>query len=75
MLAHLDRLYWFWANQSLLLLLKSCVLSGEAANGNAVVFGLTGPVFKHKIYRTQDKYFNHYTYDDVSFSYNIPPIT
>ena len=55
------------------------MFSGETAKTNVIalyiVFGLTGPVLKHEIYRTQDKHVNHYIYDEVSFSYNIPPIT
>jgi hypothetical protein len=38
---YLNTLSWFWANQSLLLLLKACVLSGEAPNTNFIVIGLT----------------------------------
>jgi hypothetical protein len=45
-------LYWFWVDQSLLLLINaSC---GEAANTNFTVFGLTWHGLKPTIYRTQD---------------------
>jgi hypothetical protein len=45
-------LYWFWVDQSLLLLINaSC---GEAANTNFTVFGLTRHGLKPIIYLTQD---------------------
>ena len=31
-----DTLFWFRANQSLLLILKCCMLSGEAVNSNSL---------------------------------------
>jgi hypothetical protein len=37
------------------------VLSGEAANANFIIFGLTQPGLKLTIYHTQGKHANHYT--------------
>jgi hypothetical protein len=37
------------------------VLSGEAANINFIVFGLTHPGIEPTIYLTQSEYVNHYT--------------
>jgi hypothetical protein len=38
---HSDTLFWFRANQSLLLLIFVACLIGEATNNNCLVFGLT----------------------------------
>jgi len=46
-----DTLSCFQANQFLLLLLKCCMLSGEAANTNIIVFGLTSQGLESMIYR------------------------
>jgi len=37
------------------------MLSGEAANTNLIVFGLTRSWYKPTIYRTDDEHANHYT--------------
>jgi hypothetical protein len=42
-----------------------CVLSGEATNGNLIVFGLTPSVLEPTIYHTQGEHANHYTTDAV----------
>jgi hypothetical protein len=39
------------------------VLSGEAANTNFTVFGLTGPGIEPKISHTRSEQSNHYTTD------------
>jgi hypothetical protein len=45
----------------------SCVLSGEAANTNFTVFGLTGPGLQPTISHTRSEQSNHYTTDAVPF--------
>jgi len=39
------------------------MLSGEAANTNFTVFGLTRPWLKTMIYHTQSEKADHYTHD------------
>ena len=41
------------------------VLSGEAANTNCIVFGLTRPGLELMIYCTRGEHANHYTTDEV----------
>ena len=41
------------------------MFSGEAANANFIIFGLTRPGFEPTIYRTQGEHANHYTTDAV----------
>jgi hypothetical protein len=41
------------------------MLSGEAANTNLIVFGLTESGLESTIYCTQDEHVNHYTTDAV----------
>ena len=60
---HSDTLFLFRANQSLLLLLKYCVLSGEVTNTHLIVFGLTRSGFEPTIYRTRGEHTYHYTTD------------
>ena len=43
----------------------SCVLSGETANTNFIVFDLTWPGLKPTIYRNHGRHANHYTTDTV----------
>jgi hypothetical protein len=45
---------------------KCCVVSGEAANINFIVFGLTWSGLEHTIYDTPDD--NHYTTNEVNFT-------
>ena len=59
---HSDTLFWFWANQSLLLLLNA----GEATDTNFIVFGLTRPGLEPTIYHTRGEHANHYTTDAVT---------
>jgi hypothetical protein len=42
-----------------------CVLSEEATNTNFLVFDLTRPWLKSKIYHTRGEHTNHYTTDAV----------
>ena len=60
---HSDTLFLFRANQSWLLLLKYCVLSGEATNTNFIVFGFTQPGLEPTIYHTRGEHTYHYTTD------------
>jgi len=39
------------------------VLSGEVANSNSIVFGLTRPEPEHTIYHLRDKHANNYNTD------------
>jgi hypothetical protein len=61
----LDTLSGFRVNQSLLLLLKFACLA-EKQQTPITVSGLTWPGLKPKIYRTWDKYANHYNIDAVT---------
>jgi len=61
---HSDTLYWFQANQSLLLLLNAAYL-GEKQQIPILAFGLTQPGLEPTIYRTRGKQANHYTIDVV----------
>ena len=61
MLIHWDRLFWFWSNQFLLLLLTCCLCSRETANIN----------FIFTIYCIRDEHANHYTTDAVAIQFYI----
>jgi len=61
---HSDTLYWFQANQSLLLLLNAAYL-GEKQQIPILAFGLTQPGLEPTIYRTQGEQANNYTIDVV----------
>ena len=63
MLLHSGTLFWFRANQSLLLLLNAACLAEK--NTNFIVFGLTRPGFESTIYHTPGQHANHYTTDAV----------
>ena len=65
---HLDTLFWFRANQSLLFLLNAACLAEKQQNTNFIVFGLTRPGLETTIYRTRDKHANHYATDAVHLS-------
>jgi hypothetical protein len=66
MTLHTNTLSWFWANQSLLSLLKAACLEEKlATNTNFIVFGLTWSGLEPTIYRTRDEHTNHYTTDGV----------
>ena len=52
---------WFWANQFSIYLWM--LLSGETANTNFIVFGLTLPWLKPTIYFTQGEHAYHFTTD------------
>ena len=41
------------------------MFSGEAANANFIIFGLTRPGFEPTIYRTRGEHANHFTTDAV----------
>ena len=47
---------------------QCCVLSGEAANTNLIVFGLFRPGQERTIYRTRGEHANNYTTDMVSMN-------
>ena len=61
---HSDTLFWFWANQSLLFLLKVACLA-EKQQIPISVFGLTQPGLKPTLYRTRGEHTNHYATDAV----------
>ena len=65
MLLHSDTLSWFRANQSLLFLVNTACLRGEATNTNFIVFGLTLPGFEQMIYCTRGENANNYATDAV----------
>ena len=46
-----------------------CVRSGEVANTNFIVYGLTRPGLGPTIHRTRGEHANHYTTDAVLFVY------
>ena len=60
MLLHSDKLFWFRAKQSLLLLLNTACLAEKQH-----IFGLTRPGLEPTIYRTPGEHANHYTTDAV----------
>ena len=49
---------------------QCCVLNGEAANDNFIIFGLTRPGLEPTIYRTRSEHDNHYTTAAVRFRWN-----
>jgi hypothetical protein len=53
---HLDTLFWFWANQSLLFLLNTARLVEKQQ---------IPPGLEHTIYRTRSEHANHYATDAV----------
>ena len=59
---HSDTLFWFRANQSLLVLLHTgCVLGREVTHTNCIVLGLTRSWFEPTIYCTRGEQTSHYT--------------
>jgi hypothetical protein len=58
---HSDTLFWFRANQSLLLLLSAACLTEK----QQIPIGLTPPGLEPTIYRTRGEHANHYTTDAV----------
>jgi len=44
---------------------KCCVLGGQAANANFIVFGVAQPGLEHTIYRSRGEQTNHDTTDSV----------
>jgi hypothetical protein len=62
---HWDTLFWFRANQSLLLLLNAACLA-EKQYIPILVFGLTWPGLKPTIYCTRGEHANYYATDVVS---------
>ena len=61
---HSDTLYWFRANQSLLLFLNAAYLA-EKQQIQILAFGLTWSGLEPTIYRTRGEQSNHYTTDVV----------
>jgi hypothetical protein len=59
LLLHSDTLFWFRANQSLLLLLNGVCLA-EKQQIPILVFGLTKPGLEPTIYHTRGEHANHY---------------
>ena len=47
-----------------IILIQSCVLSGEATNTNCIVFGLTRTGLEPTLYRTLGEHANHYATDE-----------
>ena len=68
MLLHTDTLFWFRADQSLLILLNAVYLA-EKKNTNFIVFGMTRPELESTINRIRSKHANHYATDE-SNAYN-----
>ena len=62
MSSYSDTLFWFRANQSLLLLLNAACLA-EKQQIPVSVFGVTRLGLKPTIYRTWGEHANHYTTD------------
>ena len=58
---HFDILSWFWANQSLLILLNAVCVSEKQQIPIFTVFGLTRLRLKHTMYPTPDEHANIYT--------------
>jgi hypothetical protein len=56
---HSNTLFWFRANQPLLLLFNDACLA-EKQHIPLLVFGLTRPGLEHSIYRTRDEHAKHY---------------
>ena len=65
---HLDTLFWFRANQSLLFLPNAACLAREATDTNLIVFGLTLSGLEPTTYRTRGEHANHYATDAVLFT-------
>jgi hypothetical protein len=62
---HSDTLFWFRANQSLLLLINTVCFAEKQQISNFIVFGLTRQGLDPTIYRTRGEHANHYTTDAV----------
>ena len=60
---HLDTLFWFRSNQSLLLLLNAAWLAEKQLNTNVTVFHLFRLGLEPTTYRTRDMHTNSYTTD------------
>jgi hypothetical protein len=52
--------------------MATCMLSGESANTNFIVFGLTQPELKLTIYCILGEHVNHYT-TEVALLYWLSP--
>jgi hypothetical protein len=66
---HSDTLFWFWANQSLLFLLIAACLAEKQQIPIFIVFGLTQPGLKPRIYCTWGEHANHYAIDAVGVAF------
>ena len=69
MLLHSDTLFWFQADQSLLLLLNPW-LAEKRQIPILIVLGLTRPELETMIYRTRGEHANHYITDAVKWNSN-----
>ena len=66
-----DTLFWFWINQSLLLLLKAVYLA-EKQQIPIIVFDWTRSGIEPMIYHTRGEHANHYTTDAVKNHNKVP---
>ena len=70
MLLHWETLFWFWTNQSLVLLRSAGCFAEKQRILNFAVFCLTRPELEPTIYRTRGEHANHYTTDEVIYNRN-----
>ena len=68
---HSHTLFWFWANQSLLLLLSDACLVEKQQIPIFIAFALTRPTLEPMIYHIQGEHANHYPTNVVQWSSNI----
>ena len=62
---HSHTLFWFWANQSFVLIISAMYLAEKQQNICLIVFGLTRPALEPKIYRIRSEDVNHNTTNAV----------
>ena len=62
---HSHTLFWFWANQSFVLLISAMCLAEKQQNICLIVFGLTRLALEPKIYRIRGEHVNHNTTNAV----------
>ena len=63
---HLDALFWFRTNHSLLVIINNVCLAEKYKKNNCIIFDLTRPEIESMNYRTRSEHANHYTTENRS---------